>query len=97
VRGDRRFEFHVRYGLGIVIYRLGSQWVSHEEYMFSVLGKPNASRYPGFSQNPLDAFSHLLDDLQDYAMDFLEGSDEAFLNRIEDGRARWANRPKLPD
>ena len=96
VRGHRRFEFHFRYSLGIVIYHLGSQSVSHEEYMLSVLGKPNASRYPGCSQSPLDAFSHLRDDLLDYGMDFLEGSDEAFLSRIEDGRSRWASRPKLP-
>jgi hypothetical protein len=97
VRGNRRCEFHFRYSLGVVTYHLGSEWIPHEEYMCSVLGRPNASRYPGFSESPLDAFCHLRDDLQDYGRDFLEGTDETFSLRIEDGRSRWASRPKLPD
>jgi hypothetical protein len=55
-RADRAFEFHFRFSLGMVTYRLGSESVSHEEYMCSVLGKPNLSRYPGFAIDPLDAF-----------------------------------------
>lgn len=96
-KADRRFEFHFRYSLGMVTYHLGSEWISHEEYMCSVLGKPNLSRYPGFSNDPLDAFRDLHDDLRDYCDDFLEGTDETFLRRIEDARLHWASRPKLPE
>jgi len=96
-RGDRRLELHFRDSLGMVTYHLGPRSVTHEEYMLSVLGNPYASRYPGFSDDPLDAFRGLSEDLMEHCNEFLEGTDEAFLSRIEDARARWANRPKLPD
>lgn len=96
-RGNRKFEFHFRYGLGMVSYHLGSESISHQEYMCSVLGKPNLSRYPGFSIEPLDAFRDLRNDLEDYCIEFLKGTDEAFFHRIEDARQRWAALPKLPD
>jgi hypothetical protein len=96
-RADRRFEFHFRFSLGLVTYRLGTESISHEEYMCSVLRGPNLSRYPGFSKDPLDAFRDLSDDIRDHCGDFLEGTDEALLRRIEDARASWASRPKLPD
>jgi hypothetical protein len=95
-RLDRRLEFHFRFSLGIVRYYLGSESISHEEYMCSVLGKPYLSHYPGFSNNPLDAFRHLRDDLQSHCKEFLEGTDEAFQHRIESARLCWASRPKLP-
>ena len=95
-KGDRRIEFHVRYNLGMVTYHLGSESISHEEYMCSVLGKPNLSRYPGFSSDILEAFRDLREDLQNHGIEFLEGTDAEFLARIKDARARWANRPKLP-
>ena len=61
------------------------------------VGKSNLSRYPGFSAEPLDAFRNLRDDLQDYCGEFLEGTAETFIRRIEDARLRWAAIPKLPD
>ena len=64
--------------------------------MCSILGKPNLSYYPGFSNDPLDAFRHLRDDLQNYCDEFLEGTNDTFLRRVEDARVRWASRPKLP-
>ena len=96
-RGDRRFEFHFRYSLGMVNYHLGTESISHQEYMCSVLGKPNMSRYPGFSSEPLDAFRDLRVDLENYCIEFLEGTNETFLRRIEDARQRWAAIPKLPN
>jgi len=96
-RGDRTFEFHFRYSLGMVAYRLGFESMSHEEYMYSVLGKPGMSHYPGFSSDPLDAFRDLREDLQNYCEEFLTGTDEAFLRRIKDARSHWASRPKLPE
>jgi hypothetical protein len=95
-RGDRRFEFHFRFSLGMVSYHLGSESISHEEYMCSVLGKPSVSRYPVFSNNPLDAFIHLRDDIQNHCAEFLEGTNETFQSRIESAHACWAGRPKLP-
>lgn len=96
-RGNRRFEFHFRYSLGMVSYHLGSESISHEEYMCSVLGKPNLSHYPGFSNDPLDAFRQLREDIQNYCLEFIEGTNEAVQRRMEDARVRWASRPKLPN
>lgn len=96
-RADRRFEFHVRFSLGLVTYHLGSESISHEEYMYSVLGEATLSRYPGFFNDPLEAFRGLRDDMRDYCADFLEGPNEVFLSRIKDARVHWANRAKLPD
>jgi hypothetical protein len=85
-RADRLFELHFRFGLGIVTYRIGSESISHEEFMCSVLGGHNRSRYPGFSDDPMDAFRNLRDDLQDYCSEFLAGPDEEFLHRIQVAR-----------
>ena len=93
---DRRLEFHFRYSLGLVTYHLGSESISHEEYMCSVLGKPHLSQYPGFSDDPFDAFLRLREDLENYCDDFLDGTDDLFRNRIKDAHARWAGKPKLP-
>src|SRR5579863_8418422 len=75
-RETRRLEYHYRYSLGIVSYHLDSRSMSHQEYMQSVIGKPNASHYPGFSSDSMEAFRHLLLDLEEHCADFLEGSDE---------------------
>ena len=95
-RADRSFELHFRFSLGIVTYRIGSESISHEELMCSVLGGPNRSRYPGFSNDPMDAFRDLRDDLREYCSEFLVGPDEAFLHRIQEARVSRANRPRLP-
>jgi hypothetical protein len=96
-KGDRRFEFHFRSSLGMVTYRLGSQSISHQEYMCSILGKPNMSRYPGFAGEPLEAFRNLRDDILDYCGEFLEGTTTTFIRRIENARTCWSHIPKLPD
>ena len=96
-RGDRRFELHFRYSLGMVTYHLGSKSISHEEYMCSVLERPHQSHYPGFSSNPLDAFRDLRLDIENYCGEFLEGTDVSILHRMRDGRARMATQSKLPD
>ena len=96
-RGDRRLEFHFRYSLGMVTYHLGAESITHQEYMCSVLGEPNRSRYPGFSNDPLDAFRDLCDDVEKYCTEFLEGTSDTFLRRIEDARRRSTRIPMLPD
>ena len=57
----------------MVSYHLGSSRISHEDYMRHIAGKGTAS-YPGFSQDPLDGFRHLADDLIKFGTDFLSGS-----------------------
>jgi len=65
--------------------------------MRSVLGKPNASQYPGFSSDPVSAFRHLLFDLEEYCSDFLEGTDECLAQRIEDAFSESLQKLGLPD
>jgi len=82
-RADRRLELHFRYSLGLVTYHLGPAALSHEDYMWSVLGKRSASHYPGFSSNPMDGFRHLLLDLDQCGSDFLGGADSDFMRHVE--------------
>lgn len=79
IRGDRRLEIHFRHSLGLVTYHVGSVSLSHEDYMWSVIGKRWASHYPGFSQDPLDGFRDLRQDLEQYGAVFLSGTDSEFL------------------
>jgi|SRR6185503_4264628 len=76
VRGDRRLELHFRYSLGLVTYHLDSCSATHESYMRELLGTGGTLRYPGFSDDPLDAFRDLAHDLENFAADFLTGSGE---------------------
>jgi hypothetical protein len=73
---SRRLELHFRQSLGLVTYHLGGVSLSHGDYM-RALGANN--RYPGFSDDPLDGFRHLLHDLEHYARDFLSGPGDEFL------------------
>jgi hypothetical protein len=72
VRDDRRLEFHFRYSLGLVRYHVGNKSASHESYMRG-LGVWDRCKYPGFSDDPTDAFHDLVHDLR-FAEDFLAGS-----------------------
>lgn len=83
VHGKRRLEFSTRHSLGLVQYRLGRSFVSHEDYMRVAAG-PGNHAYPGFSNDPLDGFRHLASDLQHFAAVFLEGSDEQFMTLVSD-------------
>lgn len=71
VREERRLELHFRRSLGLVRYHVGEQSASHESYMRE-LGVWNQCRYPGFSNDPLNAFEGLAHDLG-LADDFLVG------------------------
>ena len=70
-RDERKLELHFRTSLGVVTYRDGDDIVSHAGYM-SHLAVKEAS-YPGFSDDPLDGFRHLLFDLERFGDDFLAG------------------------
>jgi hypothetical protein len=71
VRRDRRFELHFRGSLGLVRYHVGQDSASHESYMRE-LDVWDQCKYPGFSDDPMDAFGRLAHDLT-FADDFLDG------------------------
>ena len=76
IRDDRALELHFRQSLGLVRYHAGPHHVTHEYYMRVVSPQGN-SAYPGFSTDPLEAFSHLNADLTRFGFDFLAGDASA--------------------
>jgi hypothetical protein len=95
-RGDRSLELHFRYSLGMVSYHLGDRSLSHEYYMRSVIGRPHASHYPGFADDPLEGFRHLRADLEEYGNDFLTGSNTDFLRHMDRSESWSRSEAKLP-
>jgi hypothetical protein len=95
-RGTRRLQFHFRHSLGIVTYSLADRSMTHQQYMRSVQGGVEASNYPGFSDDPLDAFRHLLLDLEQHGSDFLSGTDERLLRCIDEALAMPKTRTGPP-
>jgi hypothetical protein len=96
-RGDRWLEFHFRFSLGLVAYHLGASSMDHIAYMQSVLGRRYASRYPGFSNDPLVAFHDLLLDLEAHCGEFLDASDEVLQARIIAATQFQNLQPRIPD
>ena len=78
VRGNRRLEIHFRYSLGLVTYHVGTHSVDHPSYMRALLGPGGRNQYPGFSNDPLDGFRHLSNDLRHFCSAFLSGTDAEF-------------------
>ncbi len=76
--GNRKLELHFRFSLGLVTYYFGSLSLTHEAYMRAILGPKGGNMYPGFSEEPLDAFRGLASDLETKAQAFLEGDAVAF-------------------
>jgi hypothetical protein len=72
VKGDRKLELGFRWSLGPVTYRIGTVSVSHEAFM-RYTGRHADAKYPGYSKDPLDAFRHLANDLQNFGGDFMLG------------------------
>lgn len=70
--GGKRLELHFRSSLGLVTYHVGSHSLSHEDYM-RCLGVRHEARYPGFSDDPLQAFADLASDLDRFCRDFVRG------------------------
>jgi hypothetical protein len=95
-RGDRTLELHYRYSLGLVTYHAGHLVLSHEDYMWSVVGRRWGSRYPGFSNEPLDGFRQLLVDLRQHCLDFLAGSDADFAAHVERAETLKKTSSRLP-
>jgi hypothetical protein len=81
----RRVEMHFRLKLGLVSYHVNGSSLSHSDYMRALAAK---NQYPGFSDDPLDGFRHLLHDLTEYAQDFLDGPGEAFRAAVTEAERR---------
>ena len=96
-RGTRKLEFHFRHSLGMVTYHLADRSMTHQQYMRSVHGSLDVSHYPGFSNDPLDAFQHLLLDLKEYGCDFLARTDDCLLRRLNEALALPSKRFGLPE
>jgi hypothetical protein len=96
-RGNRRFRLSFRHSLGLVEYEVGDMLLSHEDFMWSMLGSRGAAHYPEFSGEPLDAFRHLAADLGKYGQSFLTGNDEDFAGRVSHAAALRASAPRLPE
>lgn len=73
VNGERELELHFRYSLGLVTYHFGQLEIGHEFYMCAVTGTNGKNKYPGFSDDPLDAFRDLAFDLEHFGNAFLDG------------------------
>jgi len=82
-KGDRYIEVHYRGGLGLVRFHIGKLSLNHENYMFAQLGPKGGNKYPGFSDNPIDAFRDLAYDLESFCKDFLSGSGRDFAQCVE--------------
>jgi hypothetical protein len=90
-KGARELELHVRGGLGIVVYRAPNVVVAHEVLMRAAANGARPA-YPGFSDDPLDGFRHLMQDLERFGAVFLHGSDKALAEQAALGEARSAAR-----
>lgn len=81
VRENRRLELHFRNSLGLVRYHIADQSASHETYMRE-LGAWADCRYPGFSDDAMDAFRDLAHDIT-IAEDFIFGTGEVLRTASE--------------
>lgn len=87
VSGNKRLELSVRWSLGCVEYQISGSSISHAEYM-EAIGKKKEASYPGFSNEPIEAFNHLLADISQYCDLFLMGSDEEFIKLINEYKSK---------
>jgi hypothetical protein len=71
-RADRTLELHFSDSLRLVSQRIGGVVVMHDDFMRALLG-PGGGRYPGSSDDPLDAFWCLRMDLLTHCELFLRG------------------------
>jgi hypothetical protein len=72
VKRGRVLELHFADSLRLVSQRIDDLVVMHDDFMRALLG-PKGGRYPGNSDDPLDAFRLLRMDLELHCGDFLKG------------------------
>ena len=71
-------------------YHFGDLQVSHEGFARAVLGQ---NVYPGFSDNPLDGFRHLREDLEQFGAVFLRGSEDELRSLLVRAAGEEQRRP----
>lgn len=71
---NRRLEFEYSWSLGPVTYWVGDAFLEHVDYLSSLGVRPGTSRYPGFSDDPLQSFRDLAYDLTTSCAEFLSGT-----------------------
>ena len=72
VKRGRVLELHFADSLRLVSQRIEDLVVMHDDFMRALLG-PKGGRYPGSSDDPLEAFRLLRMDLELHCKDFLRG------------------------
>lgn len=87
ISDNKRLELSFRWSLGCVEYKVSKYSISHSEYM-EAIGKKEEASYPGFSDQPIEAFEHLLSDISKYCATFLKGNDEEFINLIKEYKSK---------
>jgi hypothetical protein len=92
VRGDRRLLVEFVYSLGPVKYYVGDLWIEHAPYMRALGVETGENAYPGFSDDPFDAFRHLRTDLERFGSDFLAGDASILIRAASEEADR---RPEL--
>ena len=65
--------------------------------MCSVLGKPHLSNFQASRSIHWMHFGICVTTCSSYCSEFLGGTNDTFLRRIEDARVRSASKPNLPD
>ena len=94
--GERRIEFYFRWSLGLVAYHFGEMTIAHEAYVWAVTGKRHAGAYPGFSDDPLEAFRGLASDLQEFFGVFLKGDSMGFASICKEAARLEQEWEKVP-
>lgn len=90
--GNRELRLHFRFSLGLVTYHFHDLSAGHEWYLWAMAGKKQVGKYPRTSNDPLEAFHDLSQDLQAYGTTFLTGSDEELemiLKKANDLQKWW--------
>lgn len=95
VRGDRLLEVGCREELDVVVYRVGEDVLTHEDYMRTVLGPAGSNMFPCVTGDPLDGFRLLANDIAQYAAAFLHGPDEHFRQVVKRSREMQEERTTL--
>lgn len=90
-KADRHIELCVRYALNSVSYGWRDISLTHQDLC---RGVGIRGSYPGYSDDPLDGFRHLLADLTGPLAPFLEGTDFTWYSISARVAAR--PQPKLP-
>ena len=91
---NRKLEMHYRFSLGLVTYHFEEICIDHESYMRVVLGSKGGNKYPGFSDDPLQAFRDLAYDMQNFGSAFLEGDLKRFASYAT-AAGKWRKIPGI--